>query len=155
LNGSKFFITNGSRADILVIMASTDLARKSKGISAFIVNGDTVGLIKGKNLDKLGFRSSDTVGLRLKDVRLQMGNLLGERNQGFSQAMEVLEGGRIGVASMAVGIGRGCLEESLAYARKRQAFDQPIAYFQAISGCSPTWQPSWMQHVCWSGEQPS
>ena len=132
LNGSKFFITNGSRADILVIMASSDPARKSKGISAFIVNGDTVGLIKGKNLDKLGFRSSDTVGLRLKDVRLQMGNLLGERHQGFSQAMEVLEGGRIGVASMAVGIGRGCLEESFAYARKRQAFNQPIADFQAI-----------------------
>ncbi|HKZ18130.1 MAG TPA: acyl-CoA dehydrogenase family protein, partial [Geobacteraceae bacterium] len=132
LNGSKFFITNGSRADILVIMASTDPARKSKGISAFIVNGDTVGLIKGKNLDKLGFRSSDTVGLSLKDVRLQTENLIGERHQGFSQAMEVLERGRIGMASMAVGIGRGCLEESLAYARKRQAFDQPIAQFQAI-----------------------
>ena len=96
LNGSKFFITNGSRADILVIMASTDPARKSKGISAFIVTGDTVGLIKGKNLDKLGFRSSDTVGLRLKDVRLPKENLLGELHQGFIQAMEVLEGGRIG-----------------------------------------------------------
>jgi butyryl-CoA dehydrogenase len=132
LNGSKFFITNGSKADILVIMASTDPARKSKGIAAFIVNGDAVGLIKGKNLDKLGYRSSDTVGLRLEDVRVEKANLVGECHQGFNQAMQVLEGGRIGMAAMAVGIGRGCLEESLAYARKRQAFDQPIANFQAI-----------------------
>jgi len=132
LNGSKFFITNGSRADTLVVMASTDPTMKSKGISAFIVKGDTAGLIKGKNLDKLGFRSSDTVGLRLKDVQLPEESLLGELHQGFIQAMEVLEGGRIGVASMAVGIGRGCLEDSLSYARKRQAFDHPIAHFQAI-----------------------
>jgi len=132
LNGSKFFITNGSMADILVIMASTDPARKSKGISAFIVTGDTVGLIKGKNLDKLGFRSSNTVGLRLKDVRLPKQSLLGKLHHGFMQAMGVLDGGRVGVASMAVGIGRGCLEESIAYARKRIAFDHPIAHFQAI-----------------------
>jgi butyryl-CoA dehydrogenase len=132
LTGDKFFITNGSQADILVVMASSDAAQGAKGISAFIVAGDTPGLNKGKNLDKLGFRSSDTVGLSLKDVRLPAENLLGELNQGFIQAMEVLDGGRIGVAAMAVGIGRGCLEESLAYARKRQAFDHPIADFQAI-----------------------
>lgn len=132
LDGNKFFITNGSRADILVVMASTDAAQEAKGISAFIMTGDTPGLNKGKNLDKLGFRSSDTVGLLLKDVRLSQECLLGELNQGFIQAMEVLAAGRIGVAAMAVGIGRGCLEESLAYARKRQAFGHPIADFQAI-----------------------
>lgn len=132
LDGNKFFITNGSQADILVVMASTDAALEAKGISAFIVAGDTPGLNKGKNLDKLGFRSSDTVGLLLKDVRLPQECLLGELNQGFIQAMEVLAAGRIGVAAMAVGIGRGCLEESLAYARKRQAFGHPIADFQAI-----------------------
>lgn len=132
LNGNKFFITNGSRADILVIMASTDAAREAKGISAFIVSGDTPGLSKGKNLDKLGFRASDTVGLQLKDVRVPQGCLLGELHQGFIQAMQVLDGGRIGVAAMAVGIGRACLEESLAYARKRQAFGHYIADFQAI-----------------------
>lgn len=132
LTGNKFFITNGSQADILVVMASSDAARKAKGISAFIVAGDTTGLNKGKNLDKLGFRSSDTVGLLLKDVRLPAENLLGGLHQGFIQAMEMLDGGRVGVAAMALGIGRGCLEESLAYARKRQAFGHPIADFQAI-----------------------
>jgi butyryl-CoA dehydrogenase len=132
LTGNKFFITNGSRADILVVMASTDAAREAKGISAFIVAGDTPGLNKGKNLDKLGFRSSDTVGLQLKDVRVPQECLLGDLHGGFIQAMQVLDGGRIGVAAMAVGIGRACLEESLAYARKRQAFGHAIADFQAI-----------------------
>jgi alkylation response protein AidB-like acyl-CoA dehydrogenase len=132
LAGNKFFITNGSQAGILVVMASTDAALEAKGISAFIVEGDAPGLGKGKNIDKLGFRSSDTVGLMLKDVRVPAENLLGELHHGFIQAMELLDAGRIGVAAMAVGIGRGCLEESLAYARKRQAFGHPIADFQAI-----------------------
>ena len=132
LTGNKFFITNGSQADTLVVMASTDPSLGSKGISAFIVAGDAPGLSKGKNLDKLGFRSSDTVGLMLKDVRVPRECLIGELNLGFVQAMEVLAAGRIGMAAMAVGIGRGCLEESLAYARKRQAFGHPIADFQAI-----------------------
>lgn len=132
LAGNKYFITNGSRADILVVMASTDAAREAKGISAFIVAGDSPGLIKGKNLDKLGFHSSDTVGLQLKDVHVSQECLLGELHHGFIQAMQVLDAGRIGVAAMALGIGRACLEESVAYARKRQAFGHPIAEFQAI-----------------------
>jgi alkylation response protein AidB-like acyl-CoA dehydrogenase len=132
LDGSKFFITNGGEADILVIMAVTDPSRGSKGISAFIVPGDAPGLQRGKNLEKLGFRSSNTVGLVLKGLSVPRGSLLGELHQGFIQAMENLEGGRIGVAAMAVGIGRACLEESLAYARKRHAFGHPIAEFQAI-----------------------
>jgi butyryl-CoA dehydrogenase len=132
LTGNKFFITNGSRAEILVVMASTDPTLRSKGISAFIVPADAPGLGSGKNLDKLGFRSSDTVGLMLKDVRVPRDCLLGEENRGYVQAMEVLAGGRIGVAAMAVGIGRACLAESLAYARKRRAFGHQIAEFQAI-----------------------
>ncbi|MDA8413447.1 MAG: acyl-CoA dehydrogenase family protein [Desulfobacteraceae bacterium] len=132
LTGNKFFITNGSQADIIVVMASTDAARGAKGISAFVVAGAPPGLNRGKNLDKLGFRSSDTAGLSLNNVRVPAEDLLGEVNQGFIQAMELLDGGRIGVAAMAVGIGRGCLEESLAYARKRQAFGHAIADFQAI-----------------------
>jgi butyryl-CoA dehydrogenase len=132
LTGNKFFITNGSRADTLVVMAKTDPSRGVKGISAFIVPADTPGLTKGKNLDKLGFRSSDTVALTLKDVPVPDGNLLGERDRGFVQAMDVLDGGRIGVAAMAVGIGRGCLEESIAYGKRREAFGHPIADFQAI-----------------------
>lgn len=132
LTGNKFFITNGSRADTLVVMASTDPTRGAKGISAFIVEGDSPGLAKGKNLDKLGFRASDTVGLMLNDVPVPGENLLGEPNRGFFQAMEVLDAGRIGIAAMAVGIGRGCLEESIAYAGKRQAFGHAIADFQTI-----------------------
>lgn len=132
LSGNKFFITNGSRADTLVVMAVTDPGRGAKGISAFIVPADSPGLTRGKNLDKLGFRSSDTVGLALKDVRVPGENLIGEPNRGFDQAMAVLDSGRIGMAAMAVGIGRACLEESIAYARKRQAFGHPIADFQAI-----------------------
>jgi len=132
LTGNKFFITNGSQADCFVVMASTDPARGSKGISAFIVPADAPGLKRGKNLDKLGFRSSDTAGLMLKDVRVPRDSLIGEENRGFAQALQVLDGGRIGVAAMAVGIGRGCLEESLAYARKRRAFGHPIGDFEAI-----------------------
>ena len=132
LTGNKFFITNGSQADTLVVMASTEPPRGSKGISAFIVEGDAPGLGKGKNLDKLGFRSSDTVGLMLRDVQVPRECLVGELNRGFAQALEILAAGRIGMAAMALGIGRGCLEESLAYARKRRAFGHPIADFQAI-----------------------
>jgi len=132
LNGKKFFITNGSRADTLVIMASTDPSQGSRGISAFIVAGDTPGLTKGKNLDKLGFRSSDTVGLILENLRTPGENLLGKPNHGFVEAMEALNGGRIGLAAMAIGIGRGCLEESIAYAGKRKAFGHPIGEYQAI-----------------------
>jgi alkylation response protein AidB-like acyl-CoA dehydrogenase len=132
LNGNKFFITNGSQAEIVVIMASTDPTRGSRGISAFIVPGDSIGLNRGKNLDKLGFRSSDTVGLMLKDVRVPGECLLGDPDQGFVQAMQVLAAGRVGVGAMAVGIGRACLEDSIAYARKRNAFGHAIAEFQAI-----------------------
>jgi hypothetical protein len=134
LNGNKFFITNGSRADTLVVMASTDSSKGSKGISAFIVDGDTPGLKKGQNLDKLGFRSSDTVALFLENVRVPGENLLGQLNEGFTGAMRMLDEGRIGLAAMAVGIGRGCLEESIAYSRKRHAFGQAIGDFQAIQG---------------------
>ncbi len=132
LTGNKFFITNGSKADVLVIMASSAPERGNKGISAFIVSGESSGLIKGKNLDKLGFRSSDTVGLGLKDIQVPQDCLLGELNNGFIQVMEVLAAGRIGLAAMAVGIGRACLEDSIAYAEKRRAFGHSIADFQAI-----------------------
>ena len=132
LSGTKFFITNGSQAQTLVIMAVTDPGRGGKGISAFIVPADAPGLSRGKNLDKLGFRASDTVGLTLKDVLVPGDGVLGEVNRGFSQAMAVLDGGRLGVAAMAVGIARGCLEESLVYAQRRKAFGHEIGNFQAI-----------------------
>lgn len=132
LTGNKFFITNGSKAHTLVVLAVTEPSRGHQGISAFIVPGDVPGLGKGKNLDKLGFRASDTVALTLREVRVPADQLIGATNHGFTQALAVLAGGRIGVAAMAVGIARGCLEASLAYARKRRAFARPIAEFQAI-----------------------
>ncbi len=132
LNGNKYFITNGSRADILVIMASIDPSMGKKGIGAFIVAGGTPGLQSGKNIDKLGFRASDTVALMLKGVCTPGANMLGRAGSGFAQAMDVLYSGRIGMAAMAVGIGRACLEASIAYAGKREAFGHPIGDFQAI-----------------------
>lgn len=134
LKGSKFFITNGNKAGTLVVMASSDPAKGAKGISAFIVPGDSPGLKRGKSLDKLGFRASDTAPLVLDNIHVPAERLMGEPGSGFAQAMAVLDGGRIGLAAMAVGIARGCLEESIGYARKRQAFGQPIAGFQAIQG---------------------
>jgi butyryl-CoA dehydrogenase len=132
LEGNKYFITNGSRALTLVIMALTDPDRGGKGMSAFIVPAGTPGLSAGKNLDKLGFRSSDTVALRLKELRLPREALIGGVNQGFSQAMQVLALGRIGMAALSVGIGRACLEASTDYLRKRRAFGQPLAGFQGL-----------------------
>ncbi|MBJ6726291.1 acyl-CoA dehydrogenase family protein [Geomesophilobacter sediminis] len=132
LDGNKYFISNGSRAGTLVVMAVTDPAGTSGKLSAFIVPGDVEGLGKGKNLDKLGYRASDTVALMLRAVRLPKENLIGAQNQGFHQAMHVLDAGRVGIAAMALGIGRACLEDSLTYLKKRNAFGHPIAEFQAL-----------------------
>ncbi|HJV65479.1 MAG TPA: acyl-CoA dehydrogenase family protein [Geomonas sp.] len=132
LNGRKYFISNGSRAGVLVVMAKSDSSQGTKGISAFVLPGDVAGLEKGKNLDKLGYRSSDTVALLLKEVRLAKDALIGRRNEGFQQAMQVLSAGRIGMAAMSVGIGRACLEQSIDYLHKRSAFGVKIADFQAL-----------------------
>jgi len=113
-------------------MAKTEPSSGAKGISAFVVPGDASGLEKGKNLEKLGYRSSDTVALMLKDVRLPKEALIGQRNEGFTQAMQVLSAGRIGMAAMAVGIGRACLEQSIEYLQKRSAFGLRIAEFEAL-----------------------
>lgn len=132
LNGEKIFTTNGSFAETFVIMASTDMAKGAKGISAFIVDGNAPGLARANRLEKLGFNSSDTAGLILDNARVAKDLLLGDVNSGFKQVMGVLDGGRIGVAAMAVGIGRACLEDSVGYAKQRRQFNQPIADFQAI-----------------------
>jgi butyryl-CoA dehydrogenase len=132
LTGRKFFISNGSRAGTLVVMAKTDPSLGAKGISAFLVPAAVSGLEKGKNLEKLGYRSSDTVALMLKDVRLPQDALVGARNEGFQQAMRVLDAGRIGMAAMALGIARACLEQSLEYLGKRSAFGHRIGEYQAL-----------------------
>jgi butyryl-CoA dehydrogenase len=132
LNGRKFFISNGSKAGVLVVMAKTDPAQGAKGISAFLTPSTVPGLEKGKNLEKLGYRSSDTVALMLKDVRLPQDALIGELNQGFKQAMRVLDAGRIGMAAMALGLARACLEQSTDYLKRRSAFGHRIGDYQAL-----------------------
>ncbi|MGH8059150.1 MAG: acyl-CoA dehydrogenase family protein, partial [Candidatus Entotheonellia bacterium] len=132
LNGSKIFITQGSVADIYVIMAATDKAKKQHGISGFIVERGTPGLSAFPMKHKLGVRASDTAQIVLDNVRIPHANLLGHLNAGFIDTLEILDGGRISIAAMALGIGRGAYEEGLKYSKQREQFGQPIANFQAI-----------------------
>lgn len=132
LNGTKIFITNGRHADLAIVYAVTDPQREKKGISAFIVEKGTPGFSVGKVEDKLGLRSSDTAELLFQDCRIPSTHLLGEVNEGFKVALSTLDGGRIGIASQALGIAQGCLEASLAYAKQRRQFGRPIAEFGAI-----------------------
>ncbi|MDP9264676.1 MAG: acyl-CoA dehydrogenase [Chloroflexota bacterium] len=132
LNGTKNFITNGASADIVIVFAQTDAAKRHKGIAAFVVQKPTPGLSVGKIERKLGIRGSDTAQLVFDEVRVPGDQLLGDVGDGFRIALETLDGGRIGIAAQAVGIARACLEDSLAYANEREAFGKPIAEFQAI-----------------------
>lgn len=132
LNGEKQFTTQGSTAGVYVIMASTDPAKKNRGISAFIVERGWPGLSVGKIENKLGVRASDTAALHLEGLRVPKENLLGELNGAYMHILQVLQGGRIGIGAMAVGIARGALEEALKYAKQRQQFGKPIAQFEAI-----------------------
>ncbi len=132
LNGTKNFITNGVSADVVVVFAQTDPAKRHKGIAAFVVEKPTPGLSVGKIERKLGIRGSDTAQLVFEDVRVPDDQVLGAIGDGFRIALDTLDGGRIGIAAQAVGIARACLEDSLAYAKQREAFGKPIAEFQAI-----------------------
>ena len=132
LNGAKHWITNGYYADVIIITAKTTPEGGPKGISAFIVERDAPGLIIGPKEDKFGMRGSDTAGLTLENLRVPKENLCGELNGGFVDAMKVLERGRITISAMSVGLARGALEESLAYAQERTAFGKPLFGHQAI-----------------------
>lgn len=132
LNGSKNFITNASHANLAVVLAITDRADRKHGISAFAVETDREGIRAGKKENKLGMRTSDTAELILEDCRVPSANLLGELGHGFIDAMKVLDGGRISIAAIALGIARGALEAARTYAGDRQAFGQAIGQFQAI-----------------------
>ena len=132
LNGVKNWITNGSTADIVLVMAATDKAKGAKGISTFILEKGTPGFTVGKKERKLGIRSSDTVSLSLTDCRIPAASRVGEEGGGFKFAMKTLEGGRIGIAAQALGIAQACLDASTRYAKERKAFDHPIAELQAI-----------------------
>ncbi|MGB7970610.1 MAG: acyl-CoA dehydrogenase family protein [Candidatus Deferrimicrobiaceae bacterium] len=132
INGNKMFITQGSVADVYLILAVTDREKGRDGITAFLVEAGTPGLFPGKPLHKLGMRSSDTAELVLEDLEVKPGNVIGEVNSGFRDTMRNLAGGRISIAALAVGIGRGAMEEAIAYAKDRHQFGQPISSFQAI-----------------------
>lgn len=132
LNGAKQWITNGHYAGVYVVMARTIPDGGAKGISAFIVERGTPGLIIGPKEDKLGMRASDTVGLTFENCRIPTANLCGKLGEGFTDAMKVLERGRITIAAMSVGLARGALEESLSYAKQRVAFGKPIFEHQSI-----------------------
>jgi alkylation response protein AidB-like acyl-CoA dehydrogenase len=133
INGTKLFVTNGGWAGLFLVYARTDpQVSKAKGISAFIVPRGTPGLSVGKKEKKTGIRGSSTTEVVLEHCRVPARNLLGERGKGFHLAMDTLDGGRIGIAAQAVGIGRACLEASIKYANERHQFGKPIGSFQAI-----------------------
>jgi alkylation response protein AidB-like acyl-CoA dehydrogenase len=132
LNGSKTFTTLGRVCDVMVVMAVTDRAAGTKGISAFVVEKETPGRTPGKKEDKLGMRASDTSEVLFENCRIHAEQLLGDEGQGFTNTMQVLEAGRIGIAALAVGLAQGAYEAALNYARERKAFGKTIATFQAI-----------------------
>lgn len=132
INGTKMFITQGSTGDIYVLLAITDKERGKEGITAFIAERDTPGLKPGRKLDKLGMRASDTSEVVFEDMFLPDENVLGGVGEGFWDTLNILSGGRISIAALAVGIGIGSLRESIRYAEERYQFQQPISSFQAV-----------------------
>jgi alkylation response protein AidB-like acyl-CoA dehydrogenase len=136
LNGAKMWITSGTHASLFIVFARTsdppDVAHRSRGISAFVVEKGTKGLSVGKKEAKLGIRASSTTEILLDQCEVPVENLLGTLDKGFHVAMDTLDGGRIGIASQALGITQGCLDASVAYAKERRQFGRAIADFQAI-----------------------
>ncbi|HEV2879902.1 MAG TPA: acyl-CoA dehydrogenase [Pyrinomonadaceae bacterium] len=132
VNGSKNFITHAVHGDVCVAVASTDRAMRSKGITAFIFEKGMRGFMPGKKEDKLGLRASETASVIFEDCFIPDDNRLGPEGLGFIQAMQILDGGRISIAALAVGIAQGAYESALKYSKERQQFGKPISEFQAI-----------------------
>ncbi|MED4534798.1 acyl-CoA dehydrogenase [Metabacillus fastidiosus] len=132
LNGSKVFITNGCEADTYIVFASTNPERKSNGISAFIVEKNTKGLVIGKNERKMGLNGSKTVQLIFENVEVPVENLLGKENRGFQIALANLDAGRIGIAAQSLGIAESALEYAITYTKERKQFGKIIAAYQGI-----------------------
>ncbi|WP_028776512.1 acyl-CoA dehydrogenase [Shimazuella kribbensis] len=132
LNGNKIFITNGGEAEIYLVFAVTDSAKKHRGISAFIIEKGTPGFSFGKKEKKLGIRSSPTLEIIMEDCRIPVQQRLGAEGEGFTIAMRTLDGGRNGIAAQAVGIAQGALDAALAYAKERRQFGKTLADQQAI-----------------------
>jgi alkylation response protein AidB-like acyl-CoA dehydrogenase len=133
LNGTKNWITNGSTASVYLVIAQTDVEKKHKGINAFIVEKGAEGFVVGSKENKLGIRGSDTHSLMFTDVKVPKENRIGEDGFGFTFAMKTLSGGRIGIASQALGIASGAYELALQYSRERKAFGKEISKHQAIA----------------------
>ncbi len=132
LNGAKTFTTNGHYADVCVAMAVTDAAKKQHGISAFIIEKGTQGFRPGKKENKLGMRASDTSEVIFSDCRVPAENLLGKEGEGFINSLQVLDGGRISIAALALGMAQGAYEAAVKYAKQRKQFGKAISEFQAI-----------------------
>jgi alkylation response protein AidB-like acyl-CoA dehydrogenase len=132
LNGSKNWITHGITGDVAVVLARTGELLDSNGITAFVVERGTKGFKGGKKENKLGMRASETAEMIFEDCRIPSENILGKVGDGFKQAMKILDGGRISIASLSIGIAKGSYEAALKYSKERHQFGQPIANFQAI-----------------------
>jgi len=132
INGSKTFCTNGHYADVAVVMALTDKSKSSHGISAFIVEKGTPGFKPGKKENKLGLRASDTSELIFTDCRVPAANLLGAEGEGFIGSLKILDGGRISIAALALGMAQGAFDAAVKYSKQRKQFGQTISEFQAI-----------------------
>jgi len=132
LNGTKTFCTNGHYADVMVVIAVSDRAAKTHGLSAFIVEKDTKGFRPGKKENKLGLRASDTAEMIFEDCVIPAENLLGKEGDGFIDAMRVLDGGRISIAALSLGMAQGAYEAALNYSKERRQFGKAIGEFQAI-----------------------
>lgn len=133
VNGSKNWITHGKSSDIAVVMVRTGEKNRSGGVSALVIEKGTPGFTHGKKENKLGMRASETTELVFDNCRVPRENLLGSEGEGFKQAMKVLDGGRISIAALALGIAKGALTAAVNYAKERHQFGQPIANFQGIS----------------------
>ena len=133
INGTKCWITHGISSDVMVVIVRTGELLDSKGMTAFVVERGAPGLKAGKKENKLGMRASETAEVIFEDCRIPEENVLGEVGQGFHQAMKVLDGGRISIAALSLGIAKGAFDASVKYAKERQQFGQPIANFQGIS----------------------
>ena len=132
LNGSKTFATHGSVCDVAVVFAVSEKSKGKHGISAFILEKGMKGFGAGRKENKMGCRASDTAEIVMQDCRVPDDNRLGEEGQGFIDALRILDGGRIGIGALGVGIAQGAFEQAVAYAKGRKQFDQPIANFQAV-----------------------
>ncbi len=133
LNGTKCWITHGISGDAVVAIARTGELLDSKGMTAFVIERGTPGLKAGKKENKLGMRASETAEVIFEDCRVPQENILGQVGEGFQQAMKVLDGGRISIAALSIGIAKGAYDASVKYAREREQFGRPIAEFQAIA----------------------